>query len=61
MDALKLYNVTTCLDSAERLFQYFTRPVDNLTGFGGHRCRSQARILLGGALHVIHKYMSKAL
>ena len=24
MDALKLYNVTACLDSAERLFQYFT-------------------------------------
>jgi len=24
MDALKLYNVTACLDSTERLFQYFT-------------------------------------
>ena len=24
MDALKLYNVTACLESAERLFQYFT-------------------------------------
>ena len=24
MDALKLCNVTACLDSAERLFQYFT-------------------------------------
>jgi len=24
MDALKLRNVTTCLDSAERLFQYST-------------------------------------
>ena len=24
MDALKLYNVASCLDSAERLFQYFT-------------------------------------
>ena len=26
--------------------------------WGGHRCRSQVRIL-GGALHVIHKYMPK--